>query len=509
MKPFTYAQKKWALTATLVAVLGFNVSMHNYHQEFGSFNLASTAADPNLDDVLNGKESFAVVTNKGTRMASVIHQKGSDNVYAVVSATNTEGEICTANQECKPDVIELPENTMKSLNDIRAAVLKELSVQKVADSSSSDDDKKSSDSKAVSTDSVQYTKDKLAELKARCQKDGISDDNDDAIQCYSDGIETIIKNARTKDKVAIDQTQLSSFMKTTVYPVAQKRMDNISSRVMALYSTNYQDPKASIDDALAAHLSDSSSIYDAIKKADKDLNALRIDSISTMNNLLQDKTPEFQAIKKDIVGMQVEFLRHIQSEIETEKAKAKDYRDPVGAQAALNKYVLEYGDIRQVNNDIILSRQDLPEDSFSQLLEKQYQAVSQQILNSTALAAQAQTTAAVPGTTQQPGQRTATDRVAGRALPTNMRGAAAGAKNGFPAIVSAPPGTVITQQVPVTAQLAAPATSTATAAPTTQAVPVAPATAPVQNQQFQYQPQQFQYQQLQQVVPSTTNVRGS
>ena len=81
MKSFT-APKKWALTATLLAVLGFNVSFNNNTDGIASADFASTSSE------IEGK----IHTAKGVIPVKYLNG-GDDKVLAIIPKTMTEGKI--------------------------------------------------------------------------------------------------------------------------------------------------------------------------------------------------------------------------------------------------------------------------------------------------------------------------------------------------------------------------------------------------------------------------------
>lgn len=82
MKPFTYAQKKWAMTACLLSALTFTVSMNSHEGGLASAEFASSS------DLVEGK----LTTDKVA--IPVKYVKSGDNEVLAVVPKVTEGKMC-------------------------------------------------------------------------------------------------------------------------------------------------------------------------------------------------------------------------------------------------------------------------------------------------------------------------------------------------------------------------------------------------------------------------------
>ncbi|MBC7371853.1 MAG: hypothetical protein H7326_09820 [Bdellovibrionaceae bacterium] len=226
---FTASQKKWALTASLATVLSFNLVMSLGHQDFGSGSFASHEEDRLEDEARGKRDADAIrdrietskrdkaVTNRegvlkmrdveiNDQKEQVLLVKEGTKTRAIISKTNTEGEMCNT---CGGSRL-LPVAFDSDLGDIRSALKKSLKDTPAEEDSKSIDkdiaDLRNQDrknAKKKDKDEEEDGKIALKKLSDECRNKKFHADREDRITCFADGLTAVLSKDLTFDKSAV------------------------------------------------------------------------------------------------------------------------------------------------------------------------------------------------------------------------------------------------------------------------------------------------------------------
>lgn len=124
MKKFTDTQKKWALTATMIAVLGCSVSFNPHTNGFASLDMASSS-DVAVDELLRGDGEFDVTfARSGKKTTTVVSPKEVEGKASVDCGCLGNGTF-VIEQEFKNDP-----NTIKQLKIATMALMDKMKAGK-------------------------------------------------------------------------------------------------------------------------------------------------------------------------------------------------------------------------------------------------------------------------------------------------------------------------------------------------------------------------------------------
>ncbi|KHD89109.1 MAG: hypothetical protein OM95_04570 [Bdellovibrio sp. ArHS] len=117
MKTFTYPTQKWVLTATLLAVLGLNVSFNMHKDGVASADFASTEGP--------GITPSKIYTAEGVVPVKYI-DNGEDRVLALVPKKMTEGKVCDT---CGYESYPLSVQNKEDIDSLNVALMKAISAR--------------------------------------------------------------------------------------------------------------------------------------------------------------------------------------------------------------------------------------------------------------------------------------------------------------------------------------------------------------------------------------------
>ncbi|MEN0057762.1 MAG: hypothetical protein AAGB31_02915 [Bdellovibrio sp.] len=279
MKPFNDTQKKWVMAASLLAVLGLNVSAH--HREMvGSIELAS-----------NGKVPSEILTVDGE--FDVEYRQGEKGVIAILSPKTPEGQVCTTN--CTSKIVDLDLKKMAdNAKDMNIALLKQLNATaKVAEKPDKEEiasnEKEERESKREEKKRAEKKKDVFAEIKKDC--DYLKEDADDAVAClvpkFIAALEASAEKDAEKDK-KISARDAEKFFNSEIYDRVNDQLSaaaDESSDQRAL-TKKYREILAPVDEIT--------------KQAPKGFESIRKLALDLKKNTLADKALEIKNLDAQI-----------------------------------------------------------------------------------------------------------------------------------------------------------------------------------------------------------------
>lgn len=210
MKNFTYPQKKWVMTAALLAVLGMNVSFNSQKSGIASADFASTSAD-----LVESK----VYTSEGAMPVKYI-ANGETQVLAVVPKKMTEGKVC---DNCGYDTIPLTVQNKSDIDSLNVALMKVLEGNRR-------DTKSSSATPEVEIEATEETKvarktDYFKNIVSDCDSTTINESS--SLNCITDKYLDILNDRRKSKNISANDAH--QFYVDAIQPRLFKQIAQASS----------------------------------------------------------------------------------------------------------------------------------------------------------------------------------------------------------------------------------------------------------------------------------------
>lgn len=363
MKTFTYSQKKWVMTATLLAVLGFNVSFNSHTNDgIATADFASTVTE----GVVQGK----IYTAAGVVPVKYI-DNGEDKVLAIVPKKMTEGKVCDS---CGYDSIPLNVKNKQDIDVLNVELMKSISKKSETPVAEKVEDKKESEAQGEEGEK-DLKKDFFADIEKCDSKEKTSDllscrtskfikiirsntkdiEKEDAYSYYKENIESLLASQVAESRRIINRQRRSAVMPGQWSPFAE--------------SDDFQESPAEMRD----------------------------DALKSMRELLSGIPAKFENIRRRLVLAQTEIIKIEAQELQQTFVQSRDTKNPSLGNYLFNEGLYRKNDLESLLETSLVQTQlgldsakrvDLNEnlrsqylDYFSEFTRKMYTGINTDIYN--------------------------------------------------------------------------------------------------------------------------------
>lgn len=310
MKPFT-PHKKWVMTATLLAVLGFNVSFNNHEDGVASADFASKS------DVVKTN----IATAEGVLPVKYI-KDGENQVLALVPQRDAEGKICGTCEYAPPYKI----NT-KNIDDIDS-----LNVELLRQLNNSSKTAAAEVSRLPRVDGEEGERiiadNPFEKISAACEK---REQKSEKLQCFSERFLRAINAKSAKD---ISPEQATSFFRKEIEGLIKSEMADARRIEVKQY-------RASLGNSgLLSMDMDSDDVADP--------ESMRADTLEIIQNLHAGVPTRFENIRKRLMKTEEEIVAREVLSIKQTVASADANKNTYQGMALLSEANVRHSALRSL-----------------------------------------------------------------------------------------------------------------------------------------------------------------
>ena len=319
MKPFTYTQKKWAMTACLLGALTFNLSMNQHDGGIASADFASQSGD-----LVEGK----LTTTKG--VVPVKYMKNGDEVLAIVPKM-TEGKACDVCGKNYPLDISF-DKTKNDIDILNVALLKRIAEETKVTKASAQVEENEEETEDKTQEDVRRERAEAAleKILKKCtpkKYQGAS-----LLECR---ITAYTKVLKSKDGQELNERDALAFYRKNIESLIVKGIVGTRTQINQLRkkSRTIRNQEDYLDADQAA----------------MDAQELRENTTVLLEDLLGGIPSKFENVRDRLMKLQTEILREEALEVQKTYVEARDTKD-----SALGLYLYQEGKARKVDlNDLI------------------------------------------------------------------------------------------------------------------------------------------------------------
>ncbi|MBV2169209.1 MAG: hypothetical protein KUL82_10935 [Bdellovibrio sp.] len=287
MKTFTYPQKKWVMTAALLAVLGFNVSLNSHQDGIASADFASTSGD---------LVESRLVTTDGVMPVKYINN-GESEVLAVVPKKMTEGKVCDT---CGYETIPLTTKNKEDIDALNVQLLRALQkVRPKAEVVAAEED-----AAEVTTEKVVVKKSPFDSIRKACKR---ITDRDEALTCNKERFIALLKDEKQAGKIEPNealQFYKAEIQSRLVSQISEARRISARARRAQTNMTSWQAFQNS-DDAFA--------------NTDLIINK----ALFVIEDLVREVPTKFESVRQHLIVAETDIMKFEAAQIQQTKAQAE------------------------------------------------------------------------------------------------------------------------------------------------------------------------------------------
>ncbi|WP_413568780.1 hypothetical protein ACLWBD_14890 [Bdellovibrio sp. HCB117] len=310
MKTFTYPTHKWVLTATLLAVLGLNVSFNTHTAGVASADFASTEGE--------GITPSKIYTADGVVPVKYI-DNGEDKVLALVPKKMTEGKACDS---CGYESYPLSVKNKEDIDSLNVALMKAIGARLTTQEKP----------KAEAAQEVEASGDAKINPFASLEKCDDKKSNSDVLSC------------RTTKYIRILKSNAKSINKEDAYDYYK---ENIESLILSEIAESRRivngQRRASVMPGQWSFFSESDS-------AMKDPAAMRDEALKLVRELISGVPGKFEDVRRRLISAESEMIRAEALELQQTYVQARDTKDPY-----LGNYLFNEGNYRRADLESLLN----------------------------------------------------------------------------------------------------------------------------------------------------------
>ena len=312
MKTFTYPQKKWVMTAALLAALGFNVSFNNNNRTFSSGEFAST-------NIIESE----LVTADGVMPIKYI-PNGESGVLAIVPKKMTEGKVC---ETCGYDTIAITSQNRDDIKALNVQLLQALQKNKPAAEVVAEAQSRSVTAPAATPEK----KNPFEAIEKACQR---YDSKSEALTCSA---ERYVEILRRKTSEEIDKADAMNFYKSNIETALRSQI--LDARRMA---NNVR--RALGRPSQSNYLRESDDLMSDPAETMKAAGQIREDALKAIRTMISGLPSKYEEIRKALINAETSIANEEAREVQQTFIAARDSKDP-----SQGVYLFKEGELRRVD----------------------------------------------------------------------------------------------------------------------------------------------------------------